>query len=322
MKALFQIIIISTLFLFSCKTNKTVTEKGETESSMKATFHELPMQFCAIKGTVKGADSGELLAGAVIEVRGLSDSFYTGVVADENGNFQIEKLKIGEYSLEVKYISYQNFDTFLKFESFGEYVVEIALNELEIHLEKPVIYLYPPESVQVNVKINFEGELKYSYPHYMEGGWNVFAQPDGTLWDENGLEYYALFWEGVAAQPLSPKDGFVVPGSETAAFLEEKLAVLGLNRREANEFIMYWLPLMEDNPYNFIHFSGEKYEAQAELIVAPQPETMIRVMMLTQPLQQKIDVPVQDLSLLQKERKGFVLVEWGGSIVQNAIKGI
>ena len=31
---------------------------------------------------------------------------------------------------------------------------------------------------------------------------------------------------------------------------EEALADLGLTRREANEFMVYWLPMMEPNPYN------------------------------------------------------------------------
>jgi hypothetical protein len=47
------------------------------------------------------------------------------------------------------------------------------------------------------------------------------------------------------------------------------------------------------------------------------PETVIRVMMLTQPLDEKIDVPLQDLSPLNKERKGFTIVEWGGSVINS-----
>ena len=42
--------------------------------------------------------------------------------------------------------------------------------------------------------------------------------------------------------------GFVVRGSDTAAFLREKLAYMGLTPREYNEFIVYWLPRMQNNP--------------------------------------------------------------------------
>lgn len=50
-----------------------------------------------------------------------------------------------------------------------------------------------------------------------------------------------------------------MPGSGTADFLEDALARLGLNRAEANEFIIYWLPLMQENAYNLIAFQHEAY---------------------------------------------------------------
>ena len=42
--------------------------------------------------------------------------------------------------------------------------------------------------------------------------------------------------------------------SDVIKFLEEKLGILGLTEREAEEFIVYWLPLMEKNKYNYIRF--------------------------------------------------------------------
>jgi len=35
--------------------------------------------------------------------------------------------------------------------------------------------------------------------------------------------------------------------------------------------------------------------------------------MLTQALESKVDFPLQDISALKKTRKGFTVVEWGGS---------
>jgi hypothetical protein len=75
---------------------------------------------------------------------------------------------------------------------------------------------------------------------------------------------------------------------------------------------------MENNAYNLIHFSGEDYKSLAELKITPQPETIIRVMMLTRPLADKIDVPLQDLKPLHKTRKGFTVVEWGGSVIHHS----
>lgn len=84
---------------------------------------------------------------------------------------------------------------------------------------------------EINVQLNYAGNLTHTYLKYPENGWKVIAEPNGTLWDENGMEYYVLFWEGTPHKPLIAKDGFVVAGKETAKFLEEKLAYLGLNRR-------------------------------------------------------------------------------------------
>ncbi len=178
-------------------------------------------------------------------------------------------------------------------------------------MAKPIIYLYPEEIMDVRVELHLQGTLTHSYPKY-ENGWTVAAHPDGTLFDAEGKEYYALYWEGENAVPFTLNEGTVVAGENTVAFLESALETLGLNRREANEFIMYWLPRMENNAYNLIHFSTDEYAKIAELTITPTPETMIRVMMVFQPLKSEITVPHQDLELLRNERKGFTVVEWGG----------
>ena len=60
---------------------------------------------------------------------------------------------------------------------------------------KPVIYLYPEQETTVSVSLDYAGTLTATYPAY-EDGWTVTAEPDGTLYDENGDEYSYLFWEG------------------------------------------------------------------------------------------------------------------------------
>ena len=53
---------------------------------------------------------------------------------------------------------------------------------------KPVIYLYPEQETTVSVSLDYAGTLTATYPAY-EDGWRVTAEPDGTLYDENGNEY-------------------------------------------------------------------------------------------------------------------------------------
>lgn len=180
--------------------------------------------------------------------------------------------------------------------------------------EKPILYLYPEDTTTVNVSIDLTNhEFIFTYPTYPSDGWEVVASPSGNLYDVNTKRnYYSLFWE-TEGVPISTglTEGFVVKGKETREFLEEKLAYLGLNEHEANEFLIYWLPKMETNPYNAIHFSYEDYEAISKLNISPKPETLIRIMLLFTPLEEPIQLTPQQLNPAP-ERKGFTAVEWGG----------
>ena len=124
---------------------------------------------------------------------------------------------------------------------------------VEVPAAKPGIYLYPEEERSVTVELAVDGALTCTYPA-CENGWAVTAAPDGTLTDAAGQTYNYLYWEGDLRTEYDFSTGFCVPGADTAAFLEEALSVLGLTRREANEFIVYWLPRMEGNAYNLISF--------------------------------------------------------------------
>ena len=180
---------------------------------------------------------------------------------------------------------------------------------------KPVIYLYPEKQTAVDVTLDYDGRLTCTYPAY-EDGWHVMAEPDGTLTDiRDGRTYSYLFWEGVPdAADYDMSRGFVVKGEDTAAFLRDALAQMGLDAREYNEFIVFWLPQMQDNPYNLITFQTDAYTDRARLQIAPEPDTVLRVFMVWQPLEQPVAVEAQDLS--HTDRTGFTVVEWGGTMLE------
>lgn len=178
---------------------------------------------------------------------------------------------------------------------------------------KPVIYLYPEEKEDVSVELDYAGNLTCTYPEY-NGKWSVTAQPDGTLTDATGQTYNYLYWEGENDAAYDFSEGFCVAGSDTAAFLEGALDQLGLTRREANEFIVYWLPLMQDNPYNIISFQTDAYTQAAQLHIDPKPDTLLRVFMAWKASDAPVEIPAQELTA--PERVGFTVVEWGGSHVK------
>lgn len=191
-------------------------------------------------------------------------------------------------------------------------VIKWVLDESML-FAKPVIYLYPDKTTLVDVRLTLDGELTCVYPEY-NNGWRVTASPDGTLTDERGQTYNYLYWEGESHAQYDLSQGFCIKGEDTAGFLEEALAALGLDRREANEFIVYWLPLMQDNPYNIISFQTDAYTESAVLDITPAPDTLIRVFMAWQASENYIEMTPQALSA--PSREGFVAVEWGGCEVQ------
>lgn len=177
---------------------------------------------------------------------------------------------------------------------------------------KPVIYLYPEEKTEVHVTLDYNGELTVTYPEYADG-WQVTAYPDGTLCDMDGNEYSYLFWEGISDTEYDFSEGFCVAGEDTADFLRETLADIGLTPKEYNEFIVYWLPQMQSNPYNLISFQSERYTDVARLDIAPKPDSLLRVFMAWQPVDKPLEITPQ--TFVPFVREGFTVVEWGGTKV-------
>ena len=186
----------------------------------------------------------------------------------------------------------------------------------EVHYNAPIIYLYDEQEREANVKLDLNGELTCTYPKYDESnGWTVKTSADGVLTDNNGRQYEYLYWEADVDMEPDFSNGFCVRGEDSAVFLEKALSDLGLSDTEANAFIMYWLPDLEENPYNVIAFQTDTYEEVAKLNVDPLPDTVVRVNMLFYGSDEYVEIQAQELSAMNpslEEREGFVLVEWGG----------
>jgi hypothetical protein len=183
-------------------------------------------------------------------------------------------------------------------------------------VDKPVIYLYPETQQNITVQLDYQGELIADYPVYDKaiGGWSVVAYPDGRLVDRaDDREYSYLFWEGIPENNIDwdLSTGFVVKGEDTREFLQNTLSEIGLTPKEYNEFIVYWYPKMKDNSYNLVHFAGTQYTQTAPLTITPEPDSILRVFMVFKPLNKKIEIESQILQPF--ERKGFTVVEWGGT---------
>ena len=186
----------------------------------------------------------------------------------------------------------------------------------EIVTEKPILYLYPTEDTEVSVKLLKDKNLTCSYPKYKEE-WKVLAQSNGVLKDlATNRQLYSLYYESKSDIKFKVEnEGFIVKGSDIITFLEEKLAILGLSEREAEEFIVYWLPKLEANKYNYIRFAtSDEINENMPLEINPNPDIVIRVLMTFKGLNNPIEVKEQQLTT--PERNGFVAVEWGGTEIK------
>lgn len=187
---------------------------------------------------------------------------------------------------------------------------------------KPVIYLYPQVETDISLKLQYNGSLKTTYPIYNEG-WNVRAFPNGTLINKaDNKEYSYLFWDGLtdySESQLTYDNGFVIASDSALHFLQNVLPTMGLKPKEFNEFIVYWLPFLQANRLNFIHFrTGEDYDIISKNEVNPKPDSQIRIFIEFKAVDSMFNVKPQIFKSLP--RQGFTLVEWGGSLLKKPIK--
>lgn len=204
---------------------------------------------------------------------------------------------------------------------FGGIISYFGILYTGFYFHKPVIYLYPEEVQDVSVKLMVKGSIKTTYPKYSEEiqGWNVLASPDGKITNlSDGCEYPYLFWDAeVNNLEINRQKGFIVKGEETVSFLKDSLYKIGLTNSEINEFIVYWLPLMEHNKYNFITFLEKEYTDTALLDITPKPESILRVFMVFEKISEKKASKllnlIEPIEFQRFQRTGFTVIEWGGA---------
>ena len=176
---------------------------------------------------------------------------------------------------------------------------------------KPILYLYPEKEMNITVNFDKEELLTTTYPKFNKE-WNVLVKPDGSIY-EKGNYYYALYWEENRIKNCDFKDGFYVEKDDAIKFLEDKLTTLGLNDKERNEFIMYWLPKLEENDKSIVHFDlTDELQKENEMIINPKPDSILRIHINVKKVNKKTNIKEQKLPTFK--RSGYTAIEWGGTI--------
>src|SRR3989344_975688 len=177
---------------------------------------------------------------------------------------------------------------------------------------KPAIYLYPTKKQNVNVKVNTTGFFTLTIPDYNNStGWDVVANPDGTI-ETNNNQYPYLYYESKVpdSKITKPDKGFVVTRNELPELFSDLLPKLGLNNKESKEFIEYWEKALPNSPYYFVGIMDQKSINQIEpLDINPSPDSIIRIRLYFEILERAINV--QNSQIITPQREGFTVVEWG-----------
>jgi hypothetical protein len=273
-----------------------------------------------VEGIVKNADTGEPLPGVQFGVLQTIDTYKT----DSLGRFSL-LCNVSEGDMvyfyregwtEVNIVDYV-------FKSQHRVTVSVTLKKDYTNAikRKPVIYCYAEQELAASVKLDPKGRFTFTYPAYKDG-WNIQVKPEGGITDlATGKNYPYLFWEAESENLFyqiheNTIPGFVINTDSTVQFLESTLTALGLNQTEQTDFITFWGPILQKQPYALIQFLvDDVYESQiAGLDISPKPDVIRRVYILCSPLTDtSVGMPVTAQQLNSFERFGFTVVEWGGS---------
>ena len=195
-------------------------------------------------------------------------------------------------------------------------------------IDKPAVYVYADETgsnVQ-NYSIVLTGDnIKTLYPEpdiiNNTYTWDVCVNKNNSGIEYDNQNYDYLFWDAELNDNLFDFDeGFCVESSKTKDFLEEKLYSMGLSEKEVHDFVVYWLPRMNDSEYNLITFVGmdenDLYNQKFGLSLMDENNTQVgesfRVIMVYKPVDSKINITEQELIRFDRPVNEPYIIEWGG----------
>ncbi|MBP3206458.1 MAG: hypothetical protein J6M66_13670 [Lachnospiraceae bacterium] len=185
-------------------------------------------------------------------------------------------------------------------------------------VEKPNIYLYPAEETAVAVNFGEPDKLTRTIPAY-QTGWEVLAEPDGTLTvpdaqDPADTEKYGfLFYESIAEGfYFQRREGFIVPADSRESVFREILSQYGLNETETDDFVEYWSDRLEEGvDYIMYPQLNETVDAVMPMEITPAPDSVLRLwFVFDEDTSREITAPTVDAFA----RNGFSVVEWGGTL--------
>lgn len=321
------LLVVSFFLGASCIAND-ISQKSMWSLSYKVISNQPSLSVPENKTRIKGIG---VHAGKVIQIAQIGTIGETyQVETDSTGHFDItipsSDTAIYYYAEGFQEMIFNQMD----FKSGHELVIELypqkdlKIKTIDGNIEapivayKPIIYAYAKAPTAVNLQLKPKGDFTFTYPVY-EDGWFFQVSENGMI--EQGKKTYPyLFWEGELEDLTFQKKGNQIPGflvkTDTIVdFLEHQLTACGLNYREKVDFITFWVPRMKVSPFVLVQFLiDEDYDASiAEITLNPEPDAMRRVYMIYASYASKPKLKLKPQEFEPIDRKGFTLIEWGGS---------
>jgi hypothetical protein len=180
---------------------------------------------------------------------------------------------------------------------------------------KPMLYIYPPDTLDVTVTMGRPERVSVSYPALVNDSWKVRAHPGGDLVSKtSGKRYYGLFWEGYSWNAPISDTGFCLTREEFGTRMDSILELKGLNFREREEFITFWIARIAQ-PFVVVRFPEQAFSQAFPVHILPPPELFLRVFATFEQRATPMRFVAPHLEGIR--RPAWTAVEWGGQEIQS-----
>jgi hypothetical protein len=173
---------------------------------------------------------------------------------------------------------------------------------------KPNIYIYPTTQLNLNVQISFPmgGEIITSIPDYGKG-WNITVDTNGLI--DN--KYRFLFYESKQPNVWQREQGWIIKKDNLESFFRANMAEYGFKGMEIEDFIEYWIPLLDKNEFYLIYPQTKNILYKViSLDVSIQPDNMLRLHYLIKGTNNN-NINLTAPTIEGFKRDGYYITEWG-----------
>ncbi|MDD3807569.1 MAG: hypothetical protein PHE86_06000 [Candidatus Marinimicrobia bacterium] len=122
--------------------------------------------------------------------------------------------------------------------------------------------------------------------------------------------YDFLFYEASVSDLWQVEQGWGVSREDLSGFFLENLSAYGFNNREIDDFLEYWIPLLNGSPYYAIYPQYTSHIADViTLTISKTPDSVLRLFYVIKEVSEvkTLSEPV----IPEFDRIGFAVTEWG-----------